>query len=44
MSFLDQLCIGKAVFQGRVLDPQVLSDTIPGFPPDLPQVACSDNC
>lgn len=44
LSFLNQLCICKAIFQGRVFDAQVPSDTIFGLPPDLPQIACSDGC
>lgn len=40
MPFFDQLCIRKAIFQCRVFDSQVLSDPVPGFPPNLPQLAC----
>jgi hypothetical protein len=40
MSLPNQLCIRKAIFQSRVFDSQVLSDTISGFPPDLPKFGC----
>lgn len=37
MSFLNQLCIRKAICQSRVFNSQVLSDAVSGLPPDLPQ-------